>query len=208
MKDILSSNNNVINYGENKNSLKKLSAFIFSKNTNNNYYLLFNQKTSILMNMAKNYNLTYKRDNDINIKSILNNDITDTKTKKDLYFFYICYFKNKTTSGNNLIFQNEKKFNEENKFEEDLIENNIFNCVKQICEICMNNIFDSQFIKYSPLFYPEKLSIFIFYLINYKNISFSGILDIIIQCFHTDYLNNPKNFYQSKYYKFFLTECQ
>ena len=204
LKNILSSNNNVINYGENKNSLKKLSAFIFSKNTNNNYYLLFNQKTSILMNMAKNYNLTYKRDNDINIKSILNNDITDTKSKKDLYFFYICYFKNKTTSGNNLIFQNEKKFNEENKFEEDLIENNIFNCVKQICEICMNNIFDSQFIKYSPLFYPEKLSIFIFYLINYKNISFAGILDIIIQCFHTDYLNNPKNFYQSKYYKFFI----
>ena len=70
----------------------------------------------------------------------------------------------------------------------------------------MNNIFDSQFIKYSPLFYPEKLSIFIFYLINYKNISFAGILDIIIQCFHTDYLNNPKNFYQSKYYKFFIME--
>ena len=78
-------------------------------------------------------------------------------------------------------------------------ENDILNCIKQISEICMSNTFDSKFQKYSYFFYPEKLSIFVFYLIKNKNISFPKILDIIIQSFHLDYVNNTINFNQNKY---------
>ena len=201
LKTLLSSNN-YANHEYNKNSFRKIALFISNPKLYNNYYLLFNKKTSILIDMAKNYNLLYKIDNTQNNYS--DNDNSETKDKKELNNLYLLFFIKITKLGENLIFQNGRKFSEENKIENMFSESEILKCIEQICEICMNNTSDCKFKKYSYFFYPEKLSIFIYYLINYKNVSFLRILDIIIQCFHRDYVTNKTNFNQKKYYKFFI----
>ena len=198
----LLSSNNYPNHEYNKNSFRKIQSFISNQKFYNNYYLLFNKKTSILIDMARNYNLLYKTDNNPNNNS--DNDNSDNKDKKELNNLYLLFFIKITNLGENLIFQNGRKFLEENKIENMFSESEILKCIEQICEICMNITSDCKFKKYSYFFYPEKLSIFIYYLINYKSVSFLKILDIIIQCFHRDYIVNKTYFNQKKYYKFFI----
>ena len=195
---------NYINVLYNKNSFKKLDKFLHKNKINENYYLLFNSKTSSLMSMALNYNSLYKTEFESNDKSIAENNNLDMTDKKDLYNLYLFDYINITKFLNNFIFNNEKKNFEENNIQNMLPEKEIYNCIKYIWKICMSNTSDSIFKKYSYLFYPEKLSIFIFYLIKYKNIPFIKVIDIIIQCFHNDYVQNNTNFNQKKYYKFFL----
>ena len=197
-------NSNYINALYNKNSFKKLDKFLHKNKINENYYLLFNNKKSILMSMALNYNSLYKTEFELIDKSNTENDSLDMTDKKDLYNLYLFDYINITKYLNDFIFNNEKKIFEENNIQNMLPEKEIYNCIKYIWKICMNNTSDSTFKKYSYLFYPEKLSIFIFYLIKYKNIPFINVLDIIIQCFHNDYVQNNTNFNQKKYYKFFL----
>ena len=203
LKTLLSSNN-YSNHEYNKNSFKKISVFISNNKSYNNYYLLFNEKTSIFIDMAKNYNSLYKVDNNQNNLSSAENENLDTKDKKELNNLYLLFFIKIIKLGDDLIFKNSQKIVEDNKIENMFSENDILKCIQQISEICITSTFDSKFKKYSYIFYPEKLSIFIYYLINYKNVSFIGILDIIIQCFHRDYITNGNNFNQKKYYKFFV----
>ena len=203
LKTLLSSNN-YSNHEYNKNSFKKISVFISNNKSYNNYYLLFNEKTSIFIDMAKNYNSLYKVDNNQNNLSSAENENLDTKDKKELNNLYLLFFIKIIKLGDDLIFKNSQKIAEDNKIENMFSENDILKCIQQISEICITSTFDSKFKKYSYIFYPEKLSIFIYYLINYKNVSFIGILDIIIQCFHRDYITNGNNFNQKKYYKFFV----
>ena len=203
LNNLLSSN--YINVLYNKNSFKKIDKFLHRNKINENYYLLFNNKTSILMSMALNYNSLYKTEFDSSDKSLTeNNNSLDITDKKDLYNLYLFDYINITKFLNDFIFNKEKKIFEENNIQNMLPEKEIYNCIKYIWKICMNNTSDSIFKKYSYLFYPEKLSIFIFYLIEYKNIPFIKVLDIIIQCFHNDYVQNNTNFNQKKYHKFFL----
>lgn len=193
--------NNYINLS---NVFKKLDKFLHKNKINKNYYLLFNSKTSILIDMATNYNSLYKMEFEPKDKLPAANDNMEIADKKDLYNLYLFDYINITRFGHNLIFKKGKKLPEENNIQNMLPENETYNCIKYIWKICMNNACDSKFKKYSYLFYPEKLSIFIFYLIKYKSIPFAKILDIIIQCFHIDYVNNQSNFNQKKYYKFFI----
>ena len=202
LNNLLSSS--YINILYNKNTFKKLEKFLYKNRINENYYLLFNNKTSILISMATNYNSLYKIEFDSNIKSITENDSLDMTNKTDLYNLYLFDYINISRFLYNLIFQNEKKLLEENNIQNMLPEKEIYNCIKYIWKICMSNTSDSKFKKYSYLFYPEKLSLFIFYLIKYKNIPFMNVLDIIIQCFHNDYVHTNTNFNQKKYYKFFI----
>ena len=203
IKSILSDQNYYC-YVYKKYVFNKLKGIIQHNIINDDFYLLFNKKTSILISTAKNYNSEYKNDSDIKNQSLVQNDNQDNKDKKELNSLYVYYFVNITRLCNYDIFQNEKNISEDDKMQNMFSENDILNCIKQISEICMSNTFDSKFQKYSYFFYPEKLSIFVFYLVKNKNISFPKILDIIIQCFHSDYVNNTINFNQNKYYKFFL----
>ena len=204
LKTILSSNNN-FNDENNKILFKKISNGILNSHTCKCYYDLFNKKTSILIDMANNYNYLYKNEFNQNNMSSPENNISDVKDKKELNNLYLLFFMKITKLGVNLIFSSDNQNSaEENKIENIFSENDILNCTQQICEISLNNTFDNKFKKYSFIFYPEKLAIFTYYLITYKNISFMSILDIVINCFHKDYVNNGTNFNQKKYYKFFI----
>ena len=204
LKTLLSSSNSS-NHDYSKNSFKKMNVFISNSKSYNNYYLLFNQKASIFIDNAMNYNSLYKSENNQNNNLIsAENDNSDAKDKKELNNLYLLFFKKIIELGYNLIFQKNQKFFGENKIENMFSENDILKCIHHICDICLNNTFDSKFKKYSYFFYPEKLSIFIYYLINYKNVSLMPILDIIIQFFHSYYVTSQRNFNQKKYHKFFI----
>ena len=199
------SNNIHINQDNNLDFFKKIGPLISNSKLFKIYYSLFNKKTSILIDMAKNYNALYKKDENIINSSFTENDNMDSKDKKELNNLYISFFIKTTKLGENLIFYGENKMSqEENKIENMFSENDILKYTGQICDICLNNSLDCKFKKYAYFFYPEKFSIFIYYLIYYKNISLLRILDIIINCFHRDYVSNKQNFNQKKYYRFFI----
>ena len=155
--------------------------------------------------MAKNYNSLYKFDNNQKTQSSEeNNNNNDLIYRKELNSLYLFFFTKIIKLGDILIDENQQKNIENNKFENMFSENDILNCTKYICELCMNNNLDRKFKKYLYFFYPEKLALFVYYLIRYMNIPSESILDIIIKCFHKDYVVNQKNFNQKRYYKFFI----
>ena len=200
----LSSNNNSSNYDSKKKSSKRILPLYYNDKISNSFYLLFNKKTSILIDMAKNYNSLYKFDNNQKISSSEENNNSDLNYRKELNSLYLFFFTKIIKLGDILIDENQQKNIENNKFENMFSENDILNCTKYICELCMNNNLDRKFKKYLYFFYPEKLALFVYYLIRYMNIPSESILDIIIKCFHKDYVVNQKNFNQKRYYKFFI----
>ena len=205
----LFSSNNTINGINIKNYFSKIRSFMYNTKSCKNYYLLFNPKTSILINNGMNLNYIYKDIFSLEVQQKKELNIDDNKSElnekkeKDLNNLYILFYTKITKLGNNLIYQKRNKKADENKIENLFNEKDILNCTKKLCEICMNNNFDDKFKIYSYFFYPEKFSIFVFYLINFKNIPFHKILDIIINNFHKDYISN-NSFSQKKYYKFFV----
>ena len=200
----LSSNYNSANYETKKNSFKRMLSHYCNAKVCDIIYLLFNSKTSILMDMAKNYDSLYKFDFNLKNSSSEDNNISDSTYKKELNSLYLFFFTKIIKLGDIYINENEQRATDDNKLENMLSENDILNCTKYICELCMNYNLGGKIKKYSYFFYPEKLALFIYYLINNMNISLITILDIVIQCFHRDYIVNQKSFNQKKYYKFFI----
>ena len=198
LSKLLSNNNNNGNCNL-KNVFSKINSYYYDKNSTK-YYLLFNKRSNILNCLVNNYinYTTYKTDmlaEQIEIKNS-----------------YILYFINILQYFNNLLFENNSESKEilnKNIESENASENDILNCYQEMCKLCLKKSYDENYVEYMNFFYPENLSIFIYYIITYidienKNNIFNNIMNIMINIFHQDYILNGINFNQRKYYKFFI----
>ena len=194
LNHLFASINNKTNNINQKNSLYKINPYYYDKNSKD-YYLLFNRRSSILCNFY----------NKIPTLKIIENNNNEEKTQIKSYI--LIFINTIQNFINSLYLEN----NSNEILQKDICfigEENI-KCFKEIYELCLNNIYEKQYVKYINFFYPENISIFIFQII--KNIDngnrielFNYILNIIINSFHQDYILNTINFKQKKYYKIFL----
>ena len=195
LKHLFASNNNTKNNINQKNTVCKINTYYYDKNSKN-YYLLFNRRSSVLCSFYNKY---------LNAKTIENNN-NEEKTQINSYIvIFINIIENFYDSLNYLENNSNEKYQKENLF----IGEEILKYFKEIFELCINNIYEKQFVKYLNFFYPENISIFIFHIIknidNEKRIElFNYIMNFIINNFHQNYILNTVNFNQKKYYKLFL----
>ena len=198
LNHLFASNNNKANNNINqKNSSYKINPYYYDKNSED-YYLLFNRGSSILCSFYSKYL----------IAKIVENNIND---EKNVINSYILPFINIIENFINSIFNLENNTNEILQKENCLSgEENLKYFFKEIYELCINNIYQKQFVKYINYFYPENISIFIFQIIkiidneNNRFELFNYFLNFIINSFHQDYILNTINFNQKKYYKIFI----
>ena len=185
-----------------KNLHSKIKYYYYDKN-NNNYYLLFNKNSNVLKGLANNYNSSNNN----------NYHISESKEQIELKQNYIYYFVS--------VVKYFYHYNDSNNDYDEILKknnsysfNDLIKCMKELCEFCMNRAYNDNYNKYINFFYPENLSIFIYYITfiyddnktdnEPKIILFNNLLDIIINCLHQDYLLNHINFEQKKYYRFFV----
>ena len=204
LNHLFSNHNNNNSNSSSKSLFNKIKSFYYDKNSEN-YFLFFNKNSSILNSVANNYNIDYQ-------ENIIDDNIEDIdKQQIELKKSYILYFVNiiRDFYKQNFSLENNFELNEELKNLHLFSVNNILKLFKEICQICLYEIYNENYKEYINFFYPENLSIFIYYnIINIKNeykiILFNNIMDTIINYFHQDYIKNQLNFNQRKYYKLFL----
>jgi hypothetical protein len=204
LKHLFANNGNSNNQ---KNFHCKIKYYYYDINSKN-YYLLFNQNSNILKGLANNYISVKNKNYHISISE--NNEQIELKDN------YINYFVNSIQYFYDYNYSKISK----NDFDEILKKNtlqssnDIIKCIKELCVFCMNKSFNDNYNQYINFFYPENLSIFIYYItfLNEDNkmnneqkiILFNDLINIIVNCLHQDYLLNQINFNQKKYYRFFV----
>ena len=189
--------NHLINNNSNspKSPFNKIKSYFYDKNSKN-FYLLFNEKSSILKSLTNNYNYF------INI----NNEIDENNEDKiQIKFKYSLYFENIIREFYKFYYSSEVIFD---KNEQLPSSDEILNCTESLCELCLNNIYNENYKNFINFYYPENFAIFIYYnIVNFKknNIElYNNILEKIVNYFHQDYMKNQLNFNQKKYHKFFI----
>jgi hypothetical protein len=188
--------NHLINNNSNspKSPFNKIKSYFYDKSSKN-FYLLFNEKSSILKCLTNNYNYL----NDIN------KEIDEKDDKVQIEFRNSLYFENIIREFYKFYYSSEEIFYEN---EQILSSNEILKCTESLCELCLNNIYNKRYNKLINFYYPENFAIFIYYVIHNgqnNNIElYSNILEKIVNYFHQDYMKNQLNFNQKKYHKFFI----
>ena len=189
--------NHLINNNSNspKSPFNKIKSYFYDKNSKN-FYLLFNEKSSILKCLTNNYNYIH----DIN-KEIDKND----ENKVQFVFKNSLYFENIIREFYKFYYSSEEIFD---KNEQILSLDEILKCTESLCELCLNKIYNERYNKLANFCYPENLAIYIYYIIhNDKNNNielYNNILEKIVNYFHQDYIKNQLSFNQKKYHKFFI----
>ena len=188
-------NNNNSNYNNiNQKNYMKIKSYFYDNNSKT-FYSLFNKRSSLLNGLNNNYT---------NYKPYESKDIENNEK----IISFVCYFVNVIQNFYKEIYQNEKE-NEVIKNTNVYLFDEILHYFQKILDLCINNLYGGNFVKYMNFFYPENISIFIIHILNNtdnknKIILFKNILNKIINCFHKDYLLSVVNFNQKKYYKLFM----
>ena len=188
-------NNNNTNYNNiNQKNYMKIKSYFYDKNSKT-YYLLFNKRTSLLNGLINNYT---------NYKPYESKDIENNEK----IISFVCYFVNVIQNFYKEIYQNEKE-DEVKKIANVNFVDEFLHYFQKILDLCINNLYGGNFVKYMNFFYPENISIFIIHTLKNtdnknKIILFKNILSKIINSFHKDYLLSVVNFNQKKYYKLFM----
>ena len=204
-----------------KNLFGKIKYYYYDKKSDN-FYLLFNKRSNILNSLANNYNSDYKTKNQL-CENNENKEQIEAKNNHIYYFVNIIqYFYHLLFNSNsNSDLDNNHEFDYDYDNDEILKNvnmyslNDLLNITKEIYDLCINKSYDENCTKYINFFYPENLSIFIYYIIflndefnkndkEQKIILFNNLLDIVISLLHQDYLIKKVYFNQKKYYKFFI----
>jgi len=189
--------NHLINNNSNspKSPFNKIKSYFYDKNSKT-FYLLFNEKSSILKCLTNNYNYINGYNKEI--------DETD-EDKAQIKFKNVLYFVNIIKEFYKFYYSSEIIFN---KNEQILSPDEILKCTEILCELCFSNIYNVKYNKFINYYYPENFAIFIYYIIhNCQNNNIELYINILEKCvyyFHQDYMDNQLNFNQKKYHKFFI----
>ena len=189
-----SNNNNNNNNNINQKNFLKIKSYYYDKNSET-YYSLFNKRSSIFNSLYNNY---------MNYKSYENKEVENNEK----IISFILYFGNVIQNFYIEFHQNEEGYEIINN-KDAFFDKEIPYCFQKILDLCLNNIYEKNFVKYMNIFYPENISILVMHILNNSNaenkiLLFRKMLNLIINCFHKDYVLSVVNFNQKKYYKLFL----